>query len=113
MGKDDKKNLDLENLSDLDKTIHSPTRLKILAVLLTVEEADFTFIARTGNITRGNLSANLQKLESEGYIKIKKMFVDKVPKTIAQITPAGREALAEYSSKLGSVLDELRGYTKT
>jgi len=108
MGSDEKNLLDPKAISDLDRVIHSPTRLKILVVLVTVEEADFTFIARVANITRGNLSANLQKLEEAKFISIKKEFVDRIPKTLVKITPAGRKALADYSNKLGAVLDELR-----
>lgn len=100
--------LDPREISGLDKVIHSPTRLKILLVLMSVEEADFTFISRAAELTRGNLSANLSKLEEAGYIKIEKKFIERVPKTIASITPAGRKALEEYSSTLGPILDELR-----
>jgi DNA-binding MarR family transcriptional regulator len=100
--------LDPREISGLDKIIHSPTRLKILLVLMSVEEADFTFISRAAELTRGNLSANLSKLEEAGYIKIEKKFIERVPKTIASITAAGRKALEEYSSTLGPILDLLR-----
>ncbi len=112
MSKTEETLLDPSEISDLDRVIHSPTRLKILVVLFTVEEADFTFISRAANLTRGNLSANLKKLETAGYIGITKKFVDRVPKTIAKITPMGKKALGEYSSKLGAVLDELRNINK-
>lgn len=100
--------LDPQEISDLDRVIHSPTRLKIMLVLLSVEEADFTFISRTAGLTRGNLSANLSRLEEAGYIKIEKKFIERVPKTIASITAAGKKALDEYSSILGPILDTLR-----
>jgi len=100
--------LDPKEISDLDKVIHSPTRLKIMLVLMSVEEADFTFISNAAELTRGNLSANLSKLEETGYIKIEKKFIERVPKTIASITPAGKKALEEYSSTLGPILDSLR-----
>ena len=67
--------LDPREISDLDRVVHSPTRLKIMLVLMSVEEADFTFISRTADLTRGNLSANLTKLEEAGYIKIEKKFI--------------------------------------
>jgi len=100
--------LDPREISDLDRVIHSPTRLKIMLVLMSVEEADFTFISRAAELTRGNLSANLTKLEEAGYIKIEKKFIERVPKTIVSITPAGKKALEDYSSTLGPILDELR-----
>jgi DNA-binding MarR family transcriptional regulator len=101
-------NLDPSKISALDRIIHSPTRLKIMLVLMSVEEADFTFITRAADLTRGNLSANLSKLEEVKYIKIEKKFIDRVPKTIASITDTGKEALEEYSSILGPILDQLR-----
>jgi len=100
--------LDPREISDLDKVIHSPTRLKIMLVLMSVEEADFTFISNAAELTRGNLSANLTKLEETGYIKIEKKFIERVPKTIVSITPAGKKALEDYSSTLGPILDSLR-----
>ena len=100
--------LDPREISYLDRVIHSPTRLKIMLVLMSVEEADFTFISRAAELTRGNLSANLTKLEEAGYIKIEKKFIERVPKTIISITPAGKKALGDYSSTLGPILDSLR-----
>ncbi len=97
-----------QEISDLDRVVHSPTRLKILLVLLTVEETDFTFIARAADLTRGNLSANLTKLEGVGYVKIEKKFIERVPKTIVSITVEGKKALENYSKQLGPILDELR-----
>lgn len=104
----DSQNLDPREISDLDRMVHSPTRLKILLVLMSVEEADFTFISNAAELTRGNLSANLSKLEEAGYVKIEKKFIDRVPKTIVSITLAGEKALEEYSNQLGPILDVLR-----
>lgn len=100
--------LDPREISDLDRVIHSPTRLKILLVLMSVEEADFTFISNAADLTRGNLSANLSKLEEAGYVKIEKKFIERVPKTIASITAAGEKALEQYSNLLWPILDALR-----
>jgi DNA-binding MarR family transcriptional regulator len=99
---------DPREISELDRVIHSPTRLKILLVLMSVEEADFTFISNAADLTRGNLSANLSKLEETGYVKIEKKFMERVPKTIVSITKAGEEALERYSNLLGPILDTLR-----
>ena len=77
-------------------------------MLLSVEEADFTFISRAAGLTRGNLSANLSRLEEAGYIKIEKKFIERVPKTIASITQDGEKALETYSNILGPILDTLR-----
>lgn len=102
------KRIDHQGLEDIDRTIHSPTRLKIMIVLTAVEEADFTFISRVANLTRGNLSANLRKLEKVGYVIIKKGFNDRVPQTIVELTKKGKKSLLNYSQVMGSILDDLR-----
>ena len=104
----DNQPFDPREISELDRVVHSPTRLKILLVLMSVEEADFTFISNAAELTRGNLSANLSKLEEAGYVKIEKKFIERVPKTIVSITQTGEEALNRYSNLLGPVLDALR-----
>lgn len=104
----DSQSLDPREISELDRVIHSPTRLKILLVLMSVEEADFTFISNAAELTRGNLSANLSKLEEAGYVKIEKKFIERVPKTIVSITQTGEKALETYSNLLGPILDTLR-----
>ena len=104
----DNQSPDPREISDLDKIVHSPTRLKILLVLMSVEEADFTFISNAAELTRGNLSANLSKLEKAGYVKIEKKFIERVPKTTVSITQDGEEALQRYSKLLGPILDGLR-----
>ena len=104
----DNQPFDPREISELDRVVHSPTRLKILLVLMSVEEADFTFISNAAELTRGNLSANLSKLEEVGYVEIEKKFIERVPKTIVSITQTGEEALNRYSNLLGPVLDALR-----
>ncbi len=72
-----------------------------------VESADFTFLLNQTQLTRGNLSANLRKLEEAGYIDVKKEFVDRVPRTLIRLSPIGHEALAEYKLNMQLILDEL------
>ena len=61
--------------NSIDKLIHEPARLKIMAHLYVIESADFLFMMRQTGLTFGNLSTHMSKLESVGYIKIIKMFV--------------------------------------
>ncbi len=109
MSPSDNENKDIQRVDDIDRTVHSPTRLKILVVLAAVENADFTFLVRTTGLTRGNLSANLRKLEEAGYIGVEKAFADRIPRTIIELTDEGRDALQAYSENMRSVLDELIG----
>ena len=97
----------LQLIASIDPTVHAPTRLKMLAYLNIVESADFTFLLNQTQLTRGNLSANLRKLEEVGYIDIKKDFVDRVPRTLIQLSQAGRQALGEYKLNMQLILDEL------
>jgi len=99
----------LQPIDDLDPAIHSPTRMKILAFLSIVESADFTFLMTQTGLTRGNLSPNLRKLEEAGYVSIQKAFVDRVPRTLINLTDEGRAAVEQYNQTMQRVLDELLG----
>ena len=97
-------NNDLQPLAGIDKVIHEPARLMILATLSAVESADFLFVERQTGLTRGNLSSHLSKLEAVQYIDITKEFVDKIPRTLLRITENGRAALAHYIQNMTQVL---------
>jgi DNA-binding MarR family transcriptional regulator len=85
--------------TNLDRLIHNPGRLAILAVLAGVERADFTFLQEMTEINKGTLSKHLSALEEAGYIQIKKQFIDNKPNTSASLTSAGRKALNTYRRK--------------
>ena len=67
-------NEDTRNITDLDRLIHEPARLAIMAILYAAEEADFLFLLREAGLTKGNLSAHLSRLEEAGYVEIEKTF---------------------------------------
>ena len=98
---------DLGSIDRLDPIIHSPTRMKILALLSVVESADFTFLLRQAGLTRGNLSVNLRKLEEAGYVTVSKEFVDRIPRTLAQMTEEGHSAVRDYREMMRGILDDL------
>ena len=97
----------LRSLSNIDRVIHEPARLLILAYLSVVESADFLFLMNQTNLTRGNLSSHLSKLEAAGYVEIKKEFVDKIPRTLLRLTEQGKNAFQEYRRNMKQVLDSL------
>ncbi|KPK88584.1 MAG: hypothetical protein AMJ88_18775 [Anaerolineae bacterium SM23_ 63] len=103
----DPKNKNLQPIADLDRALHAPARLMILAMLHVVENADFTFLMRQTGLTRGNLSTHLSKLEEEGYIDIKKKFVAKKPRTLIRLTDGGRSAIQTYRKNMRQVIDDL------
>ncbi len=107
MSQSDPENTHLQRVDEIDRTVHSPTRLKILIVLSALVNADFTFLTRTTGLTRGNLSASLRKLEEVGYVAIEKGYVERVPRTLVELTDEGRNALQTYNENMRAVLDDL------
>ena len=97
----------LQPLAEIDRIIHEPARLLILAYLSVVESADFLFLMNQTHLTRGNLSAHLSKLETAGYVQIKKEFVEKIPRTLLSLTEKGNKAFQEYRRSMKQVLDSL------
>jgi DNA-binding transcriptional ArsR family regulator len=91
---------DLRSLTGLDRLIHEPARLLIVTILSTVESADFLFLQRETDLTKGNLSAHLSKLEEAGYVDIEKTFKGKLPLTICKLTGAGQQAFDGYRQQM-------------
>ena len=109
MAKNEKVIKDLQTLTEIDKVIHEPARLLILAHLSVVEEADFLFLEHQTELTRGNLSTHLSKLEAAGYVDIKKEFVGKIPRTLLRLTKAGKKAFKNYLDSMKQVFENLSG----
>ena len=97
----------VNSLSDIDRALHEPARMKICALLYVLESADFTFIMNQTALTWGNLSAHLSKLESAGYVLIEKSFEGKRPKTSIKLTEQGRSAFKDYTIKMRSLYNNL------
>jgi DNA-binding MarR family transcriptional regulator len=97
----------LQPIADLDRLIHEPARLMILAVLYVVESADFTFLMRQTGLTWGNLSSHMSRLEEAGYIEVEKTFKGRRPNTMLRLTEDGRSAFRDYRHSLKQVLDDL------
>jgi DNA-binding MarR family transcriptional regulator len=93
-------NQPLRGLLDLDRVIHEPARLTIVAILSAVDSADFLYLQRETGLTKGNLSAHLSKLEEAGYVGIEKTYRGKVPLTLCRLTESGQAALKQYRQQL-------------
>jgi len=87
--------------------VHEPARLIILANLYVLESADFTFLMNQTNLTWGNLSSHLSKLEEVGYVNIEKEFVAKKPHTMLSLTKDGRRAFEHYRQQMKEFMDGL------
>ena len=85
---------------DLDPILHSQLRLAIMSLLISVKEAEFTFLREKTNATAGNLSVQIQKLKDAGYIDVIKQFKDNYPQTICRITRKGISAFEKYVANL-------------
>jgi DNA-binding MarR family transcriptional regulator len=94
----------LKSILDVDRMVHEPARLAILTVLSAAEQVEFLFLLKVTGLSKGNLSAQAQKLEAAGYVETTKGFRGRVPVTSFRITPAGRKALAAYHSQMRAFL---------
>ncbi len=88
---------------ELDPLLHSPLRLAVMSILVSAESADFVYLKQQTNATAGNLSVQLDKLQTAGYISIEKGFKGKKPCTTCRITAEGVARFDEY-------VNALRGY---
>lgn len=93
-----------DEILNLDPVIHSPNRLAILSILVSVKNAKFTYLRDATGMKDGNLSTHLSKLEAEGYISIKKSFEGKKPQTTCTITGKGRRAFHDYLDQMERIV---------
>jgi len=85
---------------DLDPILHSQLRLSIVSILITVDEADFTFIKETTKAAAGNISIQIKNLQDAGYVKVEKTFKNNYPNTTVSITSKGIKAFDDYVKNL-------------
>jgi DNA-binding MarR family transcriptional regulator len=90
---------------DLNPILHSQLRLAVISILITLKEAEFTYLREKTNSSAGNLSVQINKLKEAGYIDVAKSFKDNYPQTICKITPQGLQAFEEYVKDLQSYLN--------
>ncbi|MBQ5729147.1 MAG: transcriptional regulator [Bacteroidaceae bacterium] len=88
----------------LDPLLHSELRLAVMSVLIDLEEADFVYLREATGATAGNLSVQIEKLTSAGYIMVEKGYKGKKPQTICRISPEGLRAFEEYVEALKTYL---------
>jgi DNA-binding MarR family transcriptional regulator len=88
----------------LNKAIHQKARLGIMSILMASEEAEFNYLKERLKLTDGNLSTHLSILEKEKFVRIKKKFIKKKPKTLCQMTERGRQAFKEYLENLEKII---------
>ena len=95
-------------MTDLDRVIHEPARLTIVALLAGVEQADFLWVLNESSLTKGNLSSHLAKLEDAGYVEIEKTYRGKTPLTLLRLSAEGQAAFKGYRKSLDGLLGSAR-----
>lgn len=88
----------------LDRLIHEPARLVLMANLYVVDEADFLYLSRQTGLTAGNISSHMAKLEDAGYVQVTKGFAGRKPRTVYRLTTQGRQAFDEHRETLTALL---------
>jgi len=92
---------------EIDKLVHEPARLQVMANLYVVEQADFTYLMRQTGLTWGNLSSHMSKLEEAGYIDVIKGYKGKRPHTTLRLTGKGRTAFETYRQQMLRILGNM------
>jgi len=92
---------------EIDRLIHEPARLIIMANLYVVDEADFVYLTQQTGLTHGNINTHMARLQAGNYVAVEKMFVGNRPRTVYRITEEGRMALQQYRQQVGNLLADI------
>lgn len=94
-------------IPELDAFVHEPARLRVLALLCLVDQADFMYLTRQTGMSRGNLSVQMTKLESAGFVALERQLENNRARTCYRLTPSGHQALVAYKASLRPLFDAL------
>ena len=97
-------NRQTQTFNELDRVIHEPGRLMIVALLFAVDSCDFLYLQHETEMNKGTLSSHLSRLEEAGYVEVEKTYRGKIPQTLLRLTEDGREAFQKYRKKLRKAL---------
>jgi DNA-binding MarR family transcriptional regulator len=97
-------NSQIQTIAELDRVIHEPGRLMVVALLFAVDRSDFIYLQHETGMNKGTLSSHLSRLEEAGYVEVEKTYRGKVPQTLLRLTAAGRKAFEQYRRKLREAL---------
>ena len=92
---------------EFDKLVHQSTRLQIFAHLYANGETSFTALKEDLEMTEGNLSSHLQKMEDAECVRVEKQFVERKPQTTYELTESGRTKFENHVRTLDSLIDGL------
>ena len=104
-------NEQIRRIVELDRVIHEPARLMLVALLSELQEADFLYLLRETGMSKGNLSSHLSRLETAGYVEVTKTYRGKIQMTLCRLTEMGRTAFDLYQKELKASLDAITDTT--
>ncbi len=94
-------------VTGIDRVVHEPARYLIMAYLYVADSADALFLQKQTELTWGNLSSHLNRLEAAGYVTVEKEFLDRKPRTMLRLSEEGRAAFEAYRAAMKQALEEL------
>ena len=100
---------EIKDIVGVDRLVHEPARLAIMAVLSACKSADFTYLLNATGLGKGNLSSHLAKLKDAGYIDILKSFKGSYPNTSCAVTAKGRKAFNAYRRQYLALAEHFEG----
>ncbi len=92
-----------------NRLVHEPARLAILTVLSACQSADFIFLQRVTELSKGNLSVQLTNLEQAGLVVIVKEIVDKKMRTTVSLSNRGASEIEEYWQIMDAIRARMAG----
>ena len=90
--------------NELDPVLNTPVRLAIVSALVKLKQADFAYLMEITGTTQGNLSHQLKRLHTEGYVDVTKTFKGNYPQTICKLSPKGWKAFEQYVADIKKYL---------
>jgi len=97
-------NTQMQAIAELDRLVHEPGRLMIVALLSAVDQADFLYLQHETAMNKGTLSSHISKLEDAGYVEVLKTYRGRIPQTLLSLTKLGRQSFKEYRRNLKKAL---------
>jgi DNA-binding MarR family transcriptional regulator len=97
-------NSQIQWIAGLDRVIHEPGRLMIVALLFAVDQADFLYLQHETGMNKGTLSCHISRLEQAAYVEVEKTYRGKIPQTLLRLTKAGRKSFERYRKSLKEAL---------
>lgn len=98
-----------DSFEEIDRAVHEPARIWLMANLMVLDEADFTYLQNETGMTRGNLGSHMAKLQTAGYVTVEKTYREQTPRTVFALTESGRSAVIRWRDQMAGIVAMLSG----